>query len=263
MSMMMQAGLKVQRDIRLAPDVIMFLADDGTARLVDLDREIYALPSIATEMLTLSLDNGPKAAAEHIAKLYEVPLDRVSRDLDALFNDLSRRDLICKPHSQTRRRRIRRALAAVTISPILRALAHLDFTQRGRLAPLLFLARASIAVFGFGSSIGAWGKTVLKCSKACRLPHEQILRLDEAVRAASSQLPGLACKERALTFWFVLCVLGVPSDLVVGLQIFPTGGHTWCEVEGEIFTDSSEHCHRYHEIARFSTSAHHHSPAPI
>lgn len=71
MSMMMQAGLKVQRDIRLAPDVIMFLADDGTARLVDLDREIYALPSIATEMLTLSLDNGPKAGSPlfHVGNL--------------------------------------------------------------------------------------------------------------------------------------------------------------------------------------------------
>ncbi len=252
-----QGGPKARGDVRLKPDVILFAADDGSARLVDLDGEVYALPDVAAAMLTLTLASGPQSAAVQIARDFGAPLDRVSPDLDALLDDLSRKDLIDMPQRHSRRRRMRHALAATIATPILRGMAHLDLARRGRLIVLLFLARASIALFGFGSSIAAWGGAAIKSRKACGLPQGGLAQIDEAVREASSRLPGLACKERALTCWFALCVLGVPADLIVGFQLFPIGGHAWCEVDGQILTDTYEHCRHYREIARFPAGDQH------
>src|SRR5215471_342899 len=75
------AAMQERTDYVLAPDVILLLVKDGTARLLDLWGNFYAISATGATMLFETLRQGTVAAAHKIAVQYNVDIYQVRRDL--------------------------------------------------------------------------------------------------------------------------------------------------------------------------------------
>src|SRR5688500_13541787 len=78
----------------LAPDVLLLLVQDGTARLLDMDGCFYALSAIGATMLQETLQHDTTTAAQRIATHYGVQAQRVQGDIETFLAELERRRLI-------------------------------------------------------------------------------------------------------------------------------------------------------------------------
>ncbi len=98
-----------------------------------------------------------------------------------------------------------------------------------------------LLIYGFG-----W-KTVVDSIVVCRhwlslfpglnnrKPHRELESI--LMNAASRCLLGAACKERAILFFLLNLKLWPRVKIIVAFQWAPLGGHSWCEMDGEAFTD--------------------------
>jgi hypothetical protein len=59
------------------------------------------------------------------------------------------------------------------------------------------------------------------------------------------------CKERALTAWAVARRKGVDATVVIGLRLYPLGGHAWCRVGDRIIADNPEFCAAHKPILEY------------
>src|SRR3954447_20086114 len=71
--------------VRLAPDVLLVQAPDGSGRLLDLGGSFYALDPIAVELLWDVARRGRPETVRAAARRYGVPEQRVAADLDELL----------------------------------------------------------------------------------------------------------------------------------------------------------------------------------
>jgi hypothetical protein len=71
--------------VRLAPDVLLVRAPDGSGRLLDLGGSFYALDPIALELLWDVARRGRAETVPAVARRYRVPEQRVAADLDELL----------------------------------------------------------------------------------------------------------------------------------------------------------------------------------
>jgi hypothetical protein len=242
-------------DVVLAPGVLVLFVSDGTARLLDLEGNFYAVSTVGAAMLRETLDNGIAATVQQIAAVYGIETEQVRADLLTMLRDLARKGVIRRRRNSAPRHRWRQRLANVAIPPLL-TLAD----RRTRRAPrqrawgLLALAWLSIASFGWSAAVRAWQRHYSRLSIRRYTPArgEQAARLDAVVRTVTAEhLLNIDCKERALACWAMLRAEGLPAEMVIGVDLFPFASHCWCELAGAILSDFADRCERFTPVQRY------------
>lgn len=252
-----------QSEYALSPNVVLLLSQDGTARLLDMGGKFYALPATGAQMLKGTLEQGASATVTRLADQYGVSSGQVQADLNTLLDNLEQRGLI---HGLRRRRRVGQPGAGWPSLFLIPALRFIYLSRRSleaRAAALLTLARLSFFLFGWARTIAAWKRCLRQVdlqfseeSEESEEPEEQeeetVKAIDEAVRkVAAKHVLRMACKERALCCWYMLRCMGVPADLVVGVNLFPLAGHCWCEVGPRMLSDYRDRCEAYTPVVRY------------
>lgn len=237
---------------RLANGVILVPVDDGSARLLDMGGSFFALTRSGAEMVQGVLTDGAAATVATLAGNYGVEQDRIRSDLDTLLGELVTARLIEANGDPSRSRGWRGACARALV-PL--ALSVPGVTRAPR--ALLAVARMSFLAFGWSDTVSAFGKSLrAKAAGSPAAPDSaEVARIDDMIRAAAARMPSVACKERALGAWYLLGRQGVPVSLVVGIQLYPLGGHCWCEADGRVITDFADHCAAYKPVARYEAQA--------
>jgi Transglutaminase-like superfamily/Coenzyme PQQ synthesis protein D (PqqD) len=226
----------------LREGVVYIEVEDGTSRLLDLGNRFYGLSAVATRMLRATLDAGPDAAAERLAREYGVSLERVRGDLATFLVDLERKQLIRRTGD---RRIAARAGRAVTCAAVVSMLwgARLVPGQRGKAWLLLALAWLNCRLLGWTHTVEAWRTGCPRRATSAADPKAAMRAIDTTIRSAAASHPlPTECKERALTTWALARIAGVPVELVVGVHLFPLKGHCWCAYNGAVYSDDSERC---------------------
>jgi Transglutaminase-like superfamily len=238
----MQATIPAQ--YRLAPDVIVVPIEDGTARLLDMGGAFYALSSTGLEMMRGVLVDGVAATARAVADRCDVPPSRVEADLAALLAKLRKSRLVRRGVAPSWAARVGARLARLTARVVLPLAGSSP-------AALMTFARISFVLFGWARTVDAWSRGPR--GKPEHAPDSAYLsdQIDQAIKDAAARLPFLACKERALCAWYLLCRERIAATLVVGIELFPLAGHCWCEVGPRKFTDFADRCEAYLPVARY------------
>jgi hypothetical protein len=225
----------------LGPDVVLVQVPDGSARLLDMGGGFYALPATGAEMVQGVLERDMAATVQDLAQQYEIAADLVEADLSSLVHQLERQGLLAKSPT---RRAARSWWQALVLVPCLRLVLCVPFRQL-KASALLILAYLAFACFGWARTVSIWQRYIRRRAKnEPSVPNEATVRgLDEAVRRAAALVPlPVACKERALAVWTLVALAGVPATVVVGLELFPLGGHCWCEAGPWTLSDEADIC---------------------
>jgi hypothetical protein len=239
-------------DYILGRDVLLVPATDGSARLLDLGGEFYAIGQVGATMLAETLARGPQAAALAIAERFGVAIDRVESDLQLFLKQLQDKGLLQRGPAPAARRG-GKVLPYVVILFTLRILQHGVRSLRVKAWILLALARLCFSVFGWTRTVAALQRC-LPAANAAVTPeqHGAVTMVDQAVRrAAAGHLLRVECKERALGCWALLRSSGVAADLVIGIHLFPLTGHCWCEAGPWTLSDDQARCDGYQPVLRY------------
>src|SRR5215467_9761909 len=110
-------------DYRLAPDVLFLRIQDGSARLLDLGGNFYALSPMGAQMLYETLQKGTAAAAIRIATEYHAEISFVQSDLHAFLRDLEKKRLISRTQRCRRVFQSKHILSLVVLTPLFRAIS--------------------------------------------------------------------------------------------------------------------------------------------
>jgi hypothetical protein len=237
----------------LAPDVLLLLLRDGTARLLNMAGRFYALPAVGAAMLRDTLQWGASAAAQRTAAEYGVEVRRVQADLDAFLHDLEKQRLIARPLSGQPTRRAGRVWPALLLGPALRFTYWRHRTHESRAGALLKLARLSFRLFGWARTLALWERhhPPVEGGRSAEEQKGIAQAIDSAVRAvAARQLFRVECKERSLSCWSLARRAGIPAALVVGVNLCPLAGHCWCESGPWTLGDDRAGCADYVPVLR-------------
>lgn len=237
---------------RLPPDVLLVSVQDGSARLLDLGGNFYALTASAARMLDEVLKEGGESSPQKLAEEFGVDAGQIRADMDSFLAGLQRQGLLIAPGSRWRKKgRGRAALARFTIPFIYFVNQVPGLSSRARAWALLAIAYASNRLFGWSNTVGIWSRCGLDRSAGLdsRLADagELISGIGSTVARAIARHPlNLDCKERALCCWALTRFAGLPGRLVLGIDLFPITIHCWCESDSRIVGDRYEgNCDRY------------------
>lgn len=239
-------------ELEYGRDVIHVSCPDGTARLLNLNGEFYAISEIADIMLRQSLSHGPLAAAQEISKRYGTALPEVQTDLDHFLNEVIRVGLI-RRRSVSRKCSASKALALLILAPAFYVAHHAPLPLNARAWILLAITHYSLRLFG-------WTRTREFCKRFHETPDprlsqglwERTVTVTQAtVRAvAAKHLLRVDCKERSLCCWTLLRTAGLPASLVIGVRLFPLLGHCWCESNSTL-SDDREECEQFTPVVQY------------
>ena len=117
-----EVGL-AENDYLLSPNVILLLIQDGSARLLDLGGNFYAISQIGAEMLNQTLKVGTATAAVRIATEYHTELSQVQNDLHAFLHNLEEKRLISHTQQPQRAFLSKEILPSLVLIPWLRCIS--------------------------------------------------------------------------------------------------------------------------------------------
>lgn len=243
---------KARSSPRLREDVILVVLEDGTARLLDLAGDIYALTDVAARMLEGTVTAGVESACRSIVAQYHANEDVVRHDLAAFLNDLERRGLLLRG-SPSRRWHVKSALVWLT-APLVYSFSSRRVALVIRVWALLTLAYVSTHMFGWAHTVRLWQRLFSGKRQLVERPDDLADAIDRRVREAIARhaLP-VGCKERALTCWAAARSGGLPARIQLGIHLFPLATHCWCEYEARILADRLDgNCDRYHPLLSYS-----------
>jgi hypothetical protein len=237
----------------LAPDVVLVLVEDGTSRLLDMNHKFYGLPAIGTSMLSDTLRHGSEEAARHIASEYGVPIERVRADLNTFLHTLEGSGLVEAPGRSGGW--VRWLVTQAFLGPArLVKFAGARLPEPARIWVLLTATRLSLVFLGWARTIAIIKDLFPKpeCPRGQEHWARAVSRIDSLVRRLAAGHPlALECKERAVCCWTLLRVEGWPSELVVGVDLFPFLGHCWCESGIWTLSDDPHRCERFVPVLRY------------
>jgi hypothetical protein len=236
----------------LASDVLFLRIQDGSARLLDLGGNFYAISQTGAHMLDKTLAMGPASAAASIAAEYHCDLSCVEHDLAAFLRDLEKKRLI-RSTRWPRARGNRKYLSSLLLVPCLQGLSLLPVSQRNRTWLLLALAGLAVRLAGWPTTVACWQASFARVRPCRWVLGEQAVREVHSVvcRVAGRHLFPLACKERALSCWWLLQTMGVAATLVVGVSVFPLECHCWCEAGPYVLSDARDRCQQFLPVLRY------------
>lgn len=241
----------------LTPGVILFpVEEDGSARLLDMNRKFYAVSATGARMLQSTLARGPVAAAQEIADECGAAFSRVKADLDAFVSELEKRRLITKSATSGNECfRISRTLDHIFLTVPLRLIYCRLKSWKARASALLLFARFSVHIFG-------WTRTVEALRQFHPTLSSSVVEGEDAkiVAAVNEALSGSAtihfipmnCKERSLCCWTLARWAGLPANLVLGISLVPLWAHCWCEVGSATLGDNPDYCKQYTPVIRYA-----------
>jgi hypothetical protein len=244
------------RDYHLAPNVLFLRIQDGSARLLDLGRNFYAISQTGAQMLYETLTVGTTTAAVHIATEYRTELSHVQNDLHAFLYDLEEKRLIsCS--QQAHWHGGHKGWAFTMARPymlLLRCISVCPVSLERKTRAILTLAAVSIRLFGWPKTIASWRYYLQKhaSGNATTELEQSAQDIDNVVRnVAAHHLLHVECKERALSCWWLLCSAGFSAQLVVGVSLFPLESHCWCEVGQFVLSDDQDRCQQFTPVLSY------------
>jgi hypothetical protein len=241
-------------DYVLTPDVILLLVRDGTARLLDLWGNFYALSATGATMLFETLRHGTTAAAQKIAAQYNVDIHQVQRDLQAFLEGLERERLLHRPGLSPTHHKPKSITSFLALMLVLRGIHAWMPSVKARARALLMLAYISIRVFGWPRTLTVWQYFYHQrpIRHDVREIEQTARAIDGAVRAVAADHPlPIACKERALCCWALLRFEGLPAKLLLGVDLFPFSSHCWCQLGSLVLSDDEDRCQRFTAVVSY------------
>ena len=238
----------------LAPDVILLVIQDGTARLLDVGGNFYTISQVGSSMLQEALREDTTTAAHKIATAYGANPQHIQNDLNIFLQDLEEKHLIEKPHRTSHVFQFKKTMLSLVFFPFLGFVHASPVSVKTKMWILLTLAYVSFRLFGWPNTVRVWQHYYQKHAKkaAMSYPEMTVKAADEAVRAiAANHLLATECKERALSCWAFLHSVGLPAKLVVGVNLFPLTSHCWCEFEQTILSDDKGRCERFTPVLNY------------
>jgi hypothetical protein len=242
-------------EYRLATDVALVIAWDGSSRLIDLNGACFGLPETSTELLTLTVQRGVEVAVREVAAQHAVPPERVRADLEAFLGDLVGRGLLTRPAGAGGRAGLGHRATAWALAGTLRLVLGVVASDAGRAAALLALSWIALRLLGWARTIEVWQRAQAgpPRSDGRAAPPPAVEAVGQAVRRALSRSVFPAdCKARALCCWALLRSAGHPARVVVGIDLFPFLGHCWCESGAQVLTDTHGRCGRFTPVLQYS-----------
>jgi hypothetical protein len=241
-------------EYRLAPNVVLLLVHDGTARLLDLEGNFYALSATGAVMLYEILMSDSAAAVRKIATEYDVAAQHVQNDVHVFLAKLIAKQLIYRsglsPHADAGRAMV----PPLLLTPMLYAIEAWTRSVKARAGALLTLAYLAIRLFGWPRTLETWRHYCQRkalYTAACEM--EATARaIDDTVRAVAARQPlNIACKERALCCWFLLRAAGLPAQIVLGVELFPLASHCWCQLGQVIIGEDEDWCAQFTPVLSY------------
>ena len=236
-------------DYVLRPDVLLLLLEDGTARLLDLDGDIYALSHTAATMLDEALRYEVAAIARGLAVRYGIDQHQAEADTRAFLNQLEQKGLI---------RRAPPTAATVRSTPprwivtLLRTIHTWPASLSSQTMALSTVAYFANRRAGWAGALGAWRRYYSRQPLSDNNSTQQIGAIDQTVRTIAARHPlKIGCKERALCSWGLARVAGQPAKLILGVELFPMACHCWCQLGSRIIGDDEERCVRFTPVADY------------
>jgi len=248
-----ESGL-TESDYLLSPNVIFLLIQDGSARLLDLGGNFYAISQTGAKMLSETLKVGTATAAARIATEYSAELSHIQEDLHAFLHNLEDKRLIFRNQQSRDAFQSKNILPLLVLMPLLRCISVCPASLEKKTWALLTLASVSIRVFGWPKTIASWHHYLQKHApnRAIRELEQSAQDIDKIVRAVAAHHPfHVECKERALSCWWLLYSVGIPAKLVLGVNLFPLQCHCWCEAGQIVFTDDQDRCEQFTPILSY------------
>ena len=237
---------------RLAPEVLLVMVEDGSARIIDLDGAVAALDATATTMMEAALRSGEAGAVAELAGAFGVEPRRITTDLRAVLGDLTVRGVLRSAAAgPPRRARQTRHRVASALSTLAARRARVGRTRGIQAWSALTAAYLSLRLVGWSGTLGAWCAPERPGSGNARRAAENgtgdLDAIAVAVTRAVARHPfPLACKERALAAFALARAAGLPARIVLGISLFPLALHAWCESGGQIIADQLDgYCDRY------------------
>jgi len=225
--------------VRLAPDVLLVQAPDGSGRLLDLGGSFYVLDPIAVELLWDIARRGRAETVRAAARRYRVPEQRVAADVDELLAALP-------PGVGTEEvtpgggRGDRLAVAGLPL------LSHVR-PARARIWVRLAAARICFVTVGWFRTLRWWTALPAPPRTDGCTPAEIDVRVR---RAATGSVLGHTCKERAVVSLTEARSAGLGAAVVLGISFYPLATHSWCVVDdGVVLGDLADVCAAFQPVA--------------
>jgi hypothetical protein len=237
----------------LAPEVILVPVEDGSARVLDLQGQFFALSEVAAQMLRDTLELGSDGAVRSVVQRWGVDLPRAKADYETFLADLLRQGLLVPAGQPARPPRLRTRLAAALMGVLLRVLPRLQRTMTGKAVRLLALANLSCRWLGWAQTVRLWQR-VFKPQRPLdgAAAEEARAAIDQAVRQAITQAAlSHACKERGLASWALGRCLGLSPRLTIGINLYPLHGHCWAELGTTYLGDDAERCTQFQPVRTY------------
>lgn len=239
---------------RLAPEVLLVMVEDGSARIVDLDGSVAALDATAMAMMEAALRLGEAGAVVELASAFGLEPRRIATDLHAVLGGLIARGALrfdapgLPRHASRIKHRVASALSALNVP-----------WGGGRVRGIqawyaLTAAHLSLRLVGWSCTLGAWSapgrpgwSNSRRTAGAGNNGTGDLDAIDVAVTRVLARYPvPLDCKERALAAFALARAAGLPARIVLGISLFPLALHTWCESSGQVVADKLDgYCDRY------------------
>ncbi len=247
------SGTQSPAPYMLGPDVVFVEVEDGTARLLDLGGQFYAVPSVATTLLRETLLGNADRIASCISEETGADLEEVQSDFDEFLGELLKKRLVIRSPSGGLFRRAKDRLFLSAVRGTLRIIHKSIRSLSLKAWFLLAFARVSVSCVGFAKTVRAWRHYPAEhCSPSVRpLAGESVIEaVDSAVRHVMARhILSIGCKERSLCCWSLLRARGIPARLNVGIHLYPLRGHCWCQSESWTPADDGEVCRGFTPVA--------------
>lgn len=252
-------GTHPDRRYALSPSVIRVPVEDGSARLLDMDGNFYAISDTSNQMLSAILTSGPAAAARQTADTYGIDLCRTRTDVDAFLLELEKQRLVTSS-VKNHELQLRAFFDSLLLGSALRLIHRLG-SWRARASALLLFSRLAVRSVGWPRTVAALGDFCgqrRKTPKQWQEQHSDELKeiaqtVNDSLSEASALQPfKVNCKERALCCWALTRSAGLPATLVVGISLVPLSAHCWCELGPWLLGDDRDFCKQYLPVAHYA-----------
>jgi len=227
-------------------------------RLLDFDGEFFVLDALGAGALAGLLAGGADAA---IAHLQEAGFERAAAraEAEALCRELTRRSLLVdatdRPEGLVPYRARRYTIADKWLAASIRGVIDWAGTPRRLAAGLFPLVKLSLMSRGWERTVELFGSVAATRPAGLEVQREPLERIARQLFARS--LLRAECKERSLLYWTLARCFGVDVDLVVGIRLYPFGGHCWCESNSQVLTDDIYCCAAYQPVLRYRFACDH------
>jgi hypothetical protein len=245
---------EASRTYRLAPEVVLVSVADGSARVLDLAGQSFALSEVAARMLADTLELGPEAAARAAASRWGIDLQQAATDLGGFLGELLNMGLLVPAGQPDPKPRCRARLGSMLVATLVRFTSLSRRTLKGRARGLLAVANLSCRWLGWGPTVRLWHRMFPKAERLLQgdEAEEACRAVDVAVRQALADSAFWhACKERGLTSWAIARWAGLAPTLTLGFSLCPFHGHCWAQIGETFLADEAQRCIEYQFVRTY------------